>query len=72
MTELVSKVLQEAAKLPDNLQDEIAQQVLEDIQGELQWDGALSKSQDKLAKLADRALEEFKSGRTKKLGFDQL
>ena len=54
------------------LQDEIAEQLLEDIEGELKWDETLAKSHDKLAKLADQALKEFKTGRTQKMGFDEL
>ena len=72
MTDLLSKAFEQAAKLPQNLQDEIAEQLLEDIEGELKWDKTLSESQDKLEKLADQALKEFKAGRTKKMGFDEL
>ncbi|MCK4605273.1 MAG: hypothetical protein KAU41_11405 [Deltaproteobacteria bacterium] len=72
MTELLSKAFEQAVKLPQTLQDEIAEQLLEDIEGELKWDETLAKSHDKLAKLADQALKEFKTGRTQKMGFDEL
>ncbi len=72
MTELLSKAFEQAVKLPQTLQDEIAEQLLEDIEGELKWDETLAKSHDKLAKLADQALKEFKAGRTQKMGFDEL
>ncbi|MBU0568990.1 hypothetical protein KJ693_12475 [bacterium] len=72
MTKLLEKVFERAVKLPQALQDEIAEELLEDIEGEFKWDETLAKSHDKLAKLADHALEEFKAGRTKKMGFDEL
>jgi hypothetical protein len=72
MTELLSKAFEQAVKLPQTLQDEIAEQLLEDIEGELKWDETLAKSHDKLAKLANQALKEFKAGRTQKMGFDEL
>jgi hypothetical protein len=72
MTKLLKKVFEQAEKLSPTLQDEIAAQLLEDIEGELKWDETLAKSHDKLAKLADQALEDFKAGRTKKMGFDEL
>ena len=72
MTELLSKAFEQAVKLPQALQDEIAEQLLEDIEGELKWDETLAKSHDKLAKLADQALKESKAGRTQKMGFDEL
>lgn len=72
MTKLLSKAFESAASLPENLQDEVAEQLLEDIQGELLWDDAFAKSQKELGKMADKALEEYKAGKTKKAGFDDL
>ncbi len=37
MTKLLQKAFQEAQKLSANLQDEIAQQLLADIENELKW-----------------------------------
>jgi hypothetical protein len=72
MTEALSKAFALATILPEELQDDIAKQLMEDIQGELQWDNTLARSQDQLTKLAHHALKEFKAGRTKKMGFDEL
>jgi len=58
--------------LPEELQDEIAARLLEDIEGEARWDETLLRSPRVLEKLADQAIQEFKAGRTKKLGFDDL
>jgi hypothetical protein len=72
MTELLKKAFEQASRLPDRLQDEVAQELLEDIDGEVQWDDTLARSKDKLEKMADRALQEFRAGRTRKAGFDEL
>lgn len=72
MTTLLSKAFNKAAKLPENLQELLAQQLIEDIESELKWEQTLAESQEKLEKLADKALEDFKAGRVKKMGFDEL
>ena len=72
MTRLLAKALEEASRLPETLQDEIAERLLDDIHGEEQWDQTLARSADALEKLADRALADFKAGRTKQMGFDEL
>jgi len=66
MTLLLSKAFKELSKLPKSVQAEIASELLGDIESEIKWDKALSESQDKLEKLADKALKDFKAGRTKK------
>ena len=53
-------------------QDEATEHLLDDIQGEEQWDETLARSADTLEKLADRALADFRAGRTRKMGFDEL
>ncbi|WP_278615058.1 type II toxin-antitoxin system HicA family toxin [Planktothrix agardhii] len=42
MTHLLEKAFQEAQKLSNYLQDELAQQLLEDIENELKWQESLS------------------------------
>ncbi|HKI02420.1 MAG TPA: hypothetical protein VKK31_10595 [Thermoanaerobaculia bacterium] len=72
MTRLLAKAFEEASRLPDALQDEIAERLLEDVEGDAQWDETLASSPQALEKLAGKALEDFRAGRTKKLGFDDL
>ena len=72
MTKLLSKVLKEAEKLSPELQDEIASQLLEDIENEIQWQATLDQPQDKLNALAKKALEQSRAASTKKGGFDEL
>jgi len=72
MTELPAKAFQEASKLSHQMQDELAQRLLDDLVGESQWDATLARSQDQLGRLADKALAEFRAGKTVKMGIDEL
>lgn len=72
MTKLLSKAFKKAEMLPYNMQDEIATQLMEDIEGELKWDDTLKKSSEQLGNMANKAIENFKAGHTKKKGFDKL
>ena len=72
MTTILSRAFKKASKLPENLQELLAQQLIDDIESELKWEQAFAESQDKLGKLADKALKDFKAGSVKKMGFDEL
>jgi hypothetical protein len=72
MTTTLAQAFDKAAKLPDTIQEQIALQLIEDIEAELKWDQTFAKTQDKLAKLADKALKDINAGRVKKMGFDEL
>jgi hypothetical protein len=67
MTKLLEKALQEVAKLPASDQDAVATILLEELASEQRWADAFVNSQDQLAKLAEEALAEYKTGRTKPL-----
>ena len=67
MTELLEKAFAEASKLPHEAQDMLAKMLLDDLAAEEKWDETFVKSQDKLARLADEALAEYRSGKTKEL-----
>jgi hypothetical protein len=64
MTELLKRAFDEASKLPDEEQDALASALLEELQGERQWDAILARSQEQLSSLADDALAEHRAGRT--------
>ena len=72
MTPLLAKAFEEVSRLPEDLQDEIAERLLEDVEGESRWDETLASSPQTLEKLANKALGDFRAGRTKKMGFDEL
>lgn len=67
MTKLLEKAFARAAELPQAEQDLIAQSLLDDLEAEERWDDAFAESQDELVLLADEALNEHRSGRTRKL-----
>ena len=72
MTELLRKAFEEASKLPSQEQDALASVLLEEIEGEQEWQGALSETQDELASLADAALVEHRAGNTETLDPEKL
>ena len=71
MTTLLAKAIKQIEKLPADLQDEIAEQLLYDFENEMAWQKTLSKPQPKLDALAERALREPEQGKTKKMGYDE-
>ncbi len=72
MTALLSEVIKKAENLSVELQDEIATQLLTDIEGELAWQKTLSQPQIPLEHLAEQALQSSVQGKTKPMGFDEL
>jgi hypothetical protein len=67
MTKLLSRAFEKAAELPDGSRDEIAGELLEEIEWEARWDDALEDSQEKLERLAKKAKQEYLAGKKKKL-----
>lgn len=72
MTTLLTKAIKQIETLSSNLQDEIAEQLMQDFESEMAWQKTLSKPQSKLDILAERALRASEEGKTKKMGFDDL
>ena len=72
MTKLLQKAFDEASKLPEGEQDTLGRILLEELASERRWDEAFSTSQDRVAELADEALEEYRKGSTRKLDPDKL
>jgi hypothetical protein len=72
MTIQLTQALKEAEKLSPELQNEIAEQLLDDIQSELQWQKTLSQPQPALDMLAQKALDDSVNGKTHKAGFDEV
>jgi hypothetical protein len=67
MTRLLEKALSEVEKLPASEQDAVAAILLEELASEQRWAESFAKSQDLLAKMAEKALAEHAAGRTKPL-----
>lgn len=72
MTKLLSEAFERASELPEHLQDEFARQLLEELAWEARWDQTLAESGDAIDKMAEEALKEFRAGKTREMGFDEL
>jgi hypothetical protein len=73
MTNLLIEAFKKAQDLPDYLQNELAEQLIEDVENELKWQQLLSQPQNiKLDELAAKALSDSAQGKTRKIGFDEL
>ena len=72
MTRLLKEAFTEASKLSDREQDVFAQWLLEELTSEQHWGEAFAESREALARLADEALSEERSGHTQVLEPDRL
>ncbi len=72
MTKLLQEAFEQAAKLPEEAQDQLAGQLLQELADEARWDEAFATSPDTLERLAADALAEFRAGRAQEAGFDEL
>ena len=72
MTKLLKQAFDEAAKLDGVEQDAVARWLLDEIASERRWDESFQRSPGALAKLADEARTESRSGRTRPLDPDSL
>ena len=70
MTKLLEKAIKEVSQLPKDEQDIVAAIILEEMASEERWTEAFGNSQDQLAKLAEEAIKEFRSGQTRPFSFD--
>lgn len=61
MTTKLQEALSQLDKLPSQVQDEMADMILDEIT----WQRTFDQSQNKLSNLAQEALSEYKSGKTK-------
>jgi hypothetical protein len=72
MTALLEKAFAKASHLPRAAQEQLAEQLLEDVEGELKWDKTLAGSERLLEKMASKALRAKRQGRISRKGFDEL
>jgi hypothetical protein len=71
MTKALREAFEEAEKLPEAEQDQLAAAIREEIAAERRWESSLATSQHALAELADEALAEHRAGRTLPLDPDE-
>lgn len=72
MTQLLQQAIDAVQKLSPADQDSIASFILEEIQDEELWEGTFARSHDKLARMAAKAREDIRAGKTGSLGIDEL
>ncbi len=73
MTNSLVKALEKAESLPEHIQEELAKQLIEDIESEIQWQQTLSQPQSSiLEELAGKVLDDSQQGKTRVMGFDEL
>ncbi len=72
MTQLLEKAFAEAARLPEEEQNNVAAWLIEELGSEARWDQAFARSANELAALAEEALAEHQAGKTQPLDPEQL
>jgi hypothetical protein len=72
MTVQLEKAFAKASDLPRAVQQQLAEQILADIDGEAQWDKTMRNSQDFLEEMAAKARRAKRLGKTVRKGFDEL
>jgi len=65
MTQLLEMAMKQVAELPASEQDAVAAIVIEELASERRWSESFARSQDLLAKLAEKALTDYGAGRTR-------
>ncbi len=68
----MKQLVQHLGSLPDSQQDVLASILLEELEGEMRWDGSFEKSQDTLSSLAQQALADHEKHLTVSGGFTQV
>ena len=71
MTKALQDAFREAEKLPEAEQDQLAAAIRAEIEGDGAWESRPARSQGALGALADEALAEHRSGRTRPLDPDE-
>ncbi len=69
MTALLTEAFKKASKLPEDIQDILAKEIIDEIEDEIRWDKSFGKSSPMLDSMVKEALDEYNAGKTKE-GFD--
>ncbi len=74
MTQLLQKAFKEAARLPDEGQDEFARLMLAELESEQRWTALFARpeSDELLERMADEALSAHQAGTARPLSLDDL
>lgn len=72
MTTQVKNLFNKVNSLPEEVQNDLIFFWGEDLENEIGFDRKISDTSNKLSILAQKALNDFKQGRTIEKGFDEL
>lgn len=72
MTAVLEKAFARASRLPKAAQKQLAEQMLEEIEGEMDWDQTLTESQPLLERMAAKVRAAKRQRKTVHKGFDEL
>ena len=72
MTKALKKAFDVASRLPEGDQDALAAAILEELAADERWEAAVAAKPGALERLADEALAEHRTGRTRPLDPDAL
>ena len=72
MTALLQEAFKKASALPEDVQELVAKELLDEIEWEASWDRTLADSQPLLDRLTEKAMREYREGKTEEKGFDEL
>lgn len=72
MTEQLKQAFEMASTLPPRDQDAIAAVMMDELKSETRWQELFDGSSDKLDKLAEKALQEHREGKTLPLDPDEI
>lgn len=72
MNTKLKRAFEKASKLPDADQEQLAAIIEFELEDEAKWDSAFAGSRPQLQRLAEEALEEYRSGRTEPADDDDL
>ena len=72
MTKLLAEAFEKASQLPEDAQDALARELLEELAGEGRWAETLERSGGAVDQMAEQALKEYQAGRTREMGIDEL
>ena len=67
MTDLLQRAFAEAAKLPPAEQDLLAARLLAEVAAEDDFDQLIAKTSEKLAPLAEDAINQYRQGHTRQM-----
>ena len=67
MTKLLEEAFERAAELPPEARNSFAEWLIAELESERRWETAFAESSDKLARLAEEALQENRRGEAEEL-----